>query len=742
MKPKTAIALTLILVLCLGYILVRHSTLLNVADDAPADERLLSPGTSKIVAVRITDAAGASIDFSRRGNEWHVERPYQAKAQSWRVNRMIDEIQSLKATTAAGIDNDLSGLDKPLWILTFTDEAGKNHVIEVGRQTPIMGVSQTRTYVHVPGHDPAWVAYDFARDLDQPASVYRDKVFVDLPTTAVTRVSVRGKNSFELSRRGGRWQIVAPVVAEASDEGVDDLLRRACRIEADDVVASGESDLALYGLAAGQESLLVTLWQKGAATQPASTRASAPAQTPLTIALGAKSTDQIYARRTDSPSVFLVPASLMDALQPPLMALRQRQVLDFDADAVNEIVIEAQGKSATLVSTTGRWAMTAPYATAANEAQIASLLAGLAGLRAEDFSDSLTAGLTTPRAVISLALKGSKHRLTLRIGGKSPSGEMTYVQAGETAPVAVVPTRTIDPLALEPAAYRDNVLLNIPASEQIVQIDVNRSGSVFSVRKDDAGWKMLAPISAAADDGNIDKLARRVRKLAASKIIFLGNEPPEKFIKAPESITLTLTTREAPAATGPATAASQPKNRTYALQVVRQEGKIYAIHTGATPAAVGEMPATFFDELSTELRSRSVWNIQSQTVGEIRFIAGDETLAVRKDGQAWTYPKDPYVKLDTGEISAFLAQAGKLQADAFVDYKTRDLPKYRLDNPWFCVELVQTDGKIRRVMVSHIGQNNRDNRYAVVEGLDGIFTISSKTAASLIKKLGDLKAKP
>ncbi|MCE5325037.1 MAG: DUF4340 domain-containing protein [Planctomycetaceae bacterium] len=744
MKPKTAIALTLILVLCLGYILARHSTLLKPSSTAPADDLLLGAKMGKIVTFKITDAAGGAIDFARRGGDWYVERPYQAKAQAWRVDRIVNEIKTLAAHSAAGIENDLSGLDKPLWTITVTDETGKNRVVEIGRQTPSMGFSETRTYVHVPGHDPAWVAYDFAQHFSQPATAYRDKVFVDVATTAVTRITLSGRNSFELARKDGSWKIVAPITAQADGEAVDNLLRQACRIEAEDVVTADAKDLSLYGLAKGQESLLLTLWQKAAApaTQPA-TRASAPAETPLTVALGSRSNEQIYARRTDSPIVFLVNASLLEGLQPAVVSLRQRQVLDFDAAQVNEIAIEAQGKSAKLHATLGQWTMTAPYQAPATATQVSALLAGLGALKAEDFRDNLAAlagwGLATPRAVVSLALKDRKQRLTLNIGGKSPSGEMTFVQAGAGAPVAVVPTRLIDALPLEPTAYYNNVLLSIPAAQQLVGIDVNRSGSVFSVRKDPAGWKMLAPIATDADTENINKLFARLRELAASKIVFLGEQAPEKFLNAKEFITLTLKTSQPSAATAPAT--SQANDRTYTLRVVRQDDKVYAMCVGATPVCVGEMPKTFFEELSGELRSRSLWQIDSRSIREIRFIAGGDTFVVRKDGENWTYPKDPFVKLDTGEISAFLAGAGKLQAQAFVDYKTRDLPKYRLDNPWFSLELVQADGKTRRIVVSHIGQDKHDNRYAVIEGLDGIFTVTPKTAASLVKKLDDLKAK-
>ncbi|KKK65400.1 hypothetical protein LCGC14_2974500, partial [marine sediment metagenome] len=94
-----------------------------------------------------------------------------------------------------------------------------------------------------------------------------------------------------------------------------------------------------------------------------------------------------------------------------------------------------------------------------------------------------------------------------------------------------------------------------------------------------------------------------------------------------------------------------------------------------------------YQTLSAELRGRTTWTIDTDTLREVRIVAGKEVLHLRRDGDQWVYPKDPFVKIDPAAVSRYLDRIKTGKAQSFADYKTRNLHKYRLNKPWYVLEL-------------------------------------------------------
>ena len=757
MKPRTAMILSSILVVCIAYMALRNVDWFK-PDSDPDGGKVFEPTVTQCMSIVVVDADKKELAFVRRDKDWYLDKPIRARAQQWQVDNLAGSLKDLTGREVQDIGDDLTGLDRPLWKITFTDDQGKTHELHVGRQAPMIGARDARTYVRA-GEGPVLsVAVDFADALRKPAHAFRDKTILQLDTGSIVRITVAGRENYELARQEGAWAFVAPFSVPADRAAVDRLLRRACTLVADDIVAGDTGDLAAYGLKAGSESLRLTLWQRAdpptARTSPADTQPAEQKPKPYVIAFGTRSKDKVYARRADTDDVFVLSASSVDNLQPKPVTLRKRELFDFRADDVDEVVLDVPKAPATLKRRGRQWHMDKPYAGPGNDTAVRKLLTKVAGLKAEHFRDNVSSlagyGLAPPRATITLGLKGKSRRPVLLIGSETPSKEMTFVKPGAAASVAVVKTADVKSLLAQAPAYWTTELLKIPPRAEVGRLVVQRGRKTFTVRRDEkdpAKWALLAPLRVDADTKSVKAIVDGLRAMKAEEIIFLGDKTPDKFTRAKEIIVAAVTateTTQAPPQTRPASGpkpADRKVTRTYVVNVVRIDGKVYAMRPGEKIAAIGLCGGKLYQTLSAELRGRTTWTIDTDTLREVRLVAGKEVLHLRRDGDKWVYPKDPFVKIDPAAVSRYLDRIKTGKAQSFADYKTRNLHKYRLNKPWYVLELTDRDGNVRKITVSHTGEKDKANRYAVADGTDGVFTLSVSDAGEMVKRLDDFKKK-
>ena len=324
MKPKTAIILCAVLAVCIGLMLLARTGLFeDKPDEGPSD--IFDPAPSKPTELTITDGKGNVLRFTRTKDDWQIVQPIKAKAENWKVNQVADAVRGAAGEKVEDLGNDITGLDSPLYVVTIVDDKGASFSLHVGKQAPRMGSAATRTYVRVTKGRDYVVAKDFAENLGQSVSDFRDKAIMDIPSHKVVRVTVLGKENYELLKRGDEWDFVSPFSAKAIKDKVNDLVRAASSLNAKEIVnLPPGSDLRMFGLEEGKEVAVVrlTLKPEQPLTTPATTKAVKRRGKSYAIAFGLKTKDMVYARRLDKADVFLVGESTAEDLQPKMIDLR------------------------------------------------------------------------------------------------------------------------------------------------------------------------------------------------------------------------------------------------------------------------------------------------------------------------------------------------------------------------------------------------------------------------------------
>jgi len=780
MKPKTTVFLVFVLLLCVCYVAVRKAAWFKKTEPVVQKEKKVfpeAPSGAKRLAIEPGD--GKSMVFEKAGDDWRIVAPIRAKADKYRVNGIVDALLDLKYRRQVqpndeDAGNDITGLDKPRWVVTLTDKEDKAFAVRIGRDQSRIGSGGTSCYVRS-GDNTYVVAVDFTDKLRKPLNEFRSKTILDLKKDRIVLLAVAGSANYRLVKDKEQWGFVQPVSAPAENSKVEDLLGKFTYLTTEEFVDDDAANLGMYGLAEPQ--LVVNVEVKpeepekpAAESQPTTTSAPAPKPKPnikYTLAFGRTidKDEKIFARLTDAPSVFKLNASLLKDLQPKLIDLRDKKVMAVRDSDVVRVVVETPAGKAELVQTDDQWRMKSPMDGKAGNDVVRDFLNNIDSLEAVDFVDSpdaaRTRGLEPPIGKITLHLSTAGKTATLLIGAKSPSGDMRFVKTADRAAIAVVTSTSVMPLLRKAANFWDPELLALAEGEKVSLLTLRRGAGKgarefkLAAGKDEK-WRLTAPLQALADKENVDKILDKLEKLKATKIVAVGAKLPGRYAKAKKRIRVWMQTTMPPPpapetapASGPASAPAskpaapprEPIVREYRLQVVRLDLHSYAWVEDAKAkiVAVGQFAADLYDDLAAELRDRVIWKIEPDDVRNFRLGPPDSPLELRRDGKEWLYTGDRHVTLDAEKVKTFLKDIQEFKAEKFVTHGPSDLTRFALDKPWLIFEMTLGGGKTRKLTVSSEGKDKAANRYAMATGVEGVFLVTSDNTGKLSKLLADFK---
>lgn len=786
MNVKTTVILLVLVVLCAAYVIVFHAGWFGPGDKPATtteDDNSLTPKVGKVQRLELDKPGEPRIALVRRDDTWHLAEPVDAPAIAWKADGTVSTVSTLRyARRHAPRDadfpkDDLTHLSAPLRIATFTDDKNATYTLKVGRKVSL----SKQTYVQLAGDDRVYVVdADLAETLKKTANDYRETAVAKFDTAQAVRVDVRGKEAFQLVKVDDKWAIDRPVAARADQDKVKSLLDSISGISAEKFVndAPAPQDLSGYGLDAPRLAVTVEL----AAPKPTTAPAASPAATgtptrpapekgkTITVVFGKIADKKVFARLARRPWVFQVPESKLTDLQPKLIELRDKGVLELAGKEVSRIEAAPPGDGPIkLEKLEYDWRMSTPFQGACDGQAVEKLITSLKDLKAEGFVDKPPAlaayGLAPPAGAIVLHFRGSDKTTTLQLGRKSPSGQTGFVRDAAGKSVAAVKSDDYDALCRSAAGYWTRTILELPRDAEIVQVDLDRPEGKFTVRRGESGgFKLTRPVAAATDEDNVKALLAALREVQADEIVALEKGLPERFAKGkPIRVAVAYRTPLPPPATAPASRpatapstqpatstapttqpASQPaRYRTHpgvALLVVKQGGKSFAWKEGASPIAVGKLDGEFHEKLAAEMRERTILKVEPGAATSLTVDVEEDSLEFVRSGKQWRYTADTFAKVDAGKIKEFLAELAKIKAVRFVDYGDKpDLKRFGLDKPFAAIAVKTDSGEVIRLSVAKTGPGA--DRHAAGSQVPGVFVLAGDDAAKLRKTLKDFASR-
>ena len=383
--------------------------------------------------------------------------------------------------------------------------------------------------------------YEIKGGEQRKAEAKRAKELLSFQDGAARRITlVRGDSVVVLQKEGGQWRLVMPVQDLADQQAVERLLRNLRESERERVVAdsaevAAHADLvAKYGLDSPRLRVVLDL-DEG----------------PLdTLVVGADTPTNRYTymqQRGADPEIFVVRAWRFDNLDKGAFDLRDRRVLPFDRDKVQEIRLDRPQDSIVLQKGDGSaWSITAPVRGRGDAEAVRSLLSRLENGKIKAFveesatEERLAAlGLAPPSTFeLSLLVGEERAEKRLRVGNRTSAGAF-YARDMSAPQVFTVDSLLVKDLDKPLDDLRDKKLLTFDR-DRVDRIEIERPGEEkVAAAKDTADvWAVIQPRHLPAKSWKLSGLLTDLEQLKAGG--FAAPDDSSAARAAPSLLTVSL----------------------------------------------------------------------------------------------------------------------------------------------------------------------------------------------------------
>ncbi len=322
------------------------------------------------------------IEVQRSDGVWKMVKPIKVDADAAAISTLTNEIADADITRIVDehpTDLGRFGLDKPDAIVFISTKDRTFPGVEVGKTAPI-GYSVYIKTTDKP--DVMLTSGAFGPGTKRSVSDLRDHTLMSFNADDVNKVVVRQGDNLpvELRKEQGKWEIVKPAKYKADSERVRTMLSSLASARIDDFTSDAPANLAQYGLS--KPELEVSVF-------------TGPGQSEQSLLFGKKESnkDDYYVRRGEKPNVYTVHNYVFVDANKGLNDLRDRTVLAFDPDKVEQVKLTNAGKTFTLDQTNGKWTEISGSKSQADPARVRQFIDRVHDLKAETIVQDSAANL-------------------------------------------------------------------------------------------------------------------------------------------------------------------------------------------------------------------------------------------------------------------------------------------------------------------------------------------------------------
>lgn len=402
--------------------------------------------------------SSASIGLSRDGARWWLE-PQHARANEELITQLLNETDWLRAqrllssTPEKPLDLKSLGLDPAMAQLTLTAD-GKTATLLLGEATPV-GNNRYAQLADRP--EVAIIAPGLFEVVTRPAETFRDPMLLRFDTWTTDAVTVTTPTrTIAMARTGMDWRISHHEHDLVASLPVDDRADRAAVMNFLSQVA-GLRMTRILDDAPQAEQILAWGFDAPSAEVALTLQTDPPSS--LTVFFGKPLPNDpalLYAKRSDEPTLYAVPASSMDTFMLNPNTLRAKACLEFFAGEVTKVEVLQGTDGWTIERKDGAWHSVSDtkLATEATSAlvsdtvleaeRVETFLNTLADLRLLEFveerpTDLARYGLAPPAGMISVWTANPDAPQRLLVGTAVDVSPNRYGRIEGREPVVTLP---------------------------------------------------------------------------------------------------------------------------------------------------------------------------------------------------------------------------------------------------------------------------------------------------------------
>jgi hypothetical protein len=357
-----------------------------------------------------------------------------------------------------------------------------------------------------------------------------------------------------------------------------------------------------------------------------------------------------------------------------------QNVVNFDADKLEGIVIENGDDKIELRRQGGMWRLEAPFKDLADNAAIERFLGALEGWQkfdtipaeeiAKDKSRLDEFGLS--KAKLRLKLLGPDAPPEIVFGNDTALDGQMYVRLGNTNDVFLAAQSVRNNIAIKAEEFRDRNLTHLTTA-QVTRALLKTTAGEMELEKKIDHWEIVKPLRARGDDPRIADLLAQITTARIDKFVAedRGDLHPYGLGEPRASITLF--------------ADNDKQGEMYQIGGVPEGAKEQVYVRSAARHGVYTLPKKIEDILAlkpADLRDRHLVRLDLDILDRITIeAAGKGKTVLARKGETWTIASRSNQPANSGEVKRMLDLLKNEQVTKFVEDVASDLPKYGLDKP-------------------------------------------------------------
>ena len=465
---------------------------------------------------------------------WQLESPFQAGADSEKVNQMLDDIlnkrvkQTLEVTALTQY-----GLDTPSITLSLWTEQTSPAVttFSIGKKAINFSVYvKEKSQAHI-----FLIESSALDDLTKSPTDLRDRSVLKFNPEMVSNIQLTSRVSFQptadnpktlhCEKRDGTWRITHPIEAKADPQEIEHILSelrllQVSTFEADQTAAKTPAQLEKTGLKTPRIQIELT---DGNNTYALDIGSEVPP--------GNGTPGHVYVKSVHQHAIYTVSDAIYRLLNTSVFDLRDKRIIDFQRTDTIRIAISIrtqQGQETTVCTKTydNTWELQTPMGKMKADAKaVDNLIFGVDSLEAAAFVDAPAAnlasyGLASPSIEVAFTQRGQEKPAVLHIGDDTTDGTV-YVKAEQSDQVARVKRALIDKIALGAVGLRDKQVLNFHIDDAI-RLTLHGEESLTCQRLG-TNWRLTSPVKEDANNTEVNAIIYELDDLRTDT--FVRNEP-------------------------------------------------------------------------------------------------------------------------------------------------------------------------------------------------------------------------
>src|SRR5262245_6469056 len=543
---------------------------LNRGQDDLQQRRLFPPervakeedGKDKVEQVQAQEIRVQSPDGNftlvKQGGDWTITEPVHDRVDADRLKSILTGLPDFWADRFVKQKDkrpEDMGLDKPEYTFTVTRSGGAAVKLLVGKvsdtkekitmrpgppnqfgmppkQIPQF-IKEEYRYAKLENNDQIFeIKTDKLKDVAVKLEDLRDPQVARFKTDDVKRVEIQQpKETLVLVKDKEKWKFEKPVTLDAESQPITELLDKLSGLRANDKEIRDGADPKSIGLEKPHAVIKLALEEgKGDAKDKK--------QRDLVYQFGTsdKEKGKLFVRVEGWPRVNALADDLLKLLDRPVLAYRNRKVLDIAGADLTKIDIARTGEEYTLEKKDGDWKLTKPAAAKADAGKAEQLAGDLARLESAEFvadapkEEDLDKVYGLAKAPLRATLHFSdakKPAQSLAIGNQRAGKDEWYARLDKGA-VFVVKKDVRELLDRESLAYRPLDVWKI-GGDELQEIQIQKDKSTYTIKRKDKTSPIAGPLEATAVANPVEAMTDEGTLLKGEKFIAHAPKDLDKY---------------------------------------------------------------------------------------------------------------------------------------------------------------------------------------------------------------------